>query len=183
MKPITEFQNYFFTDSNQLSGIAADDVEIITVVDNEDNPIQLFDFFSKSGDLYFHIKDQDNSDPENPVTVDKYFCQSSGIISEITSLPDNPAISRSQFVNADYSIENFTYEGTLCSDVRNLLMESGIERFFMVDGYSLFEGAGFYFNVSDGRYNEETMVREPGLYFWPINRKGISRIKEKGNIW
>ena len=83
----------------------------------------------------------------------------------------------------EFIIENFDYEGTSCSDVKNIVIESGVERFFMVDGFSHFPGIGLFFNVSDGRYNETKMVRDKALYFWPVDKPSINIVLDPGELW
>ena len=183
IKPIPEYQNYFFTNNGALFGLDESGATRINITDDEENPINIADFFIKKGDLYLIEITIDNTDPENPVETEIYHKQSGGEVTTVTSLPTRPTLSRSQLNTEEFTIENFDYEGKMCSDVRNLKIESGVERFFMVDGFLYLPDVGLFFNVSDGRYNETTMVRDKALYFWPVNKPSINVVLDPGKLW
>ncbi len=181
---IPEYQNYFVTESGQLYGLDEQGAKRINPVDEEETPITISDFFIKGGDVYFTVQDIDNTDPENPVVNETYYKQKNGNAEIISSIPSKPGIVRVSLNNEEFTIENFDYQGKACSDVRNLVTESGLERFFMVDGSSHFPGIGLYINVSDGRYNERIMVRDKGLYFWPVDKPSMNIvIPGLGVLW
>lgn len=182
IKAIPVCKNYFLTESKKLYGLDEQGAKLITVIDADDEPVNLTDFFVKSGDLYFSVQEIDDTDPENPIVNDVYFKQSGETVSSISSLPTKPTLSRSQLDNSEFSIENFDYEGKMCSDTRNKTMGSSV-RVFLVNGYSHFPGIGLFINVADGLYNEQHMVREKGLYFWPIDRTAINKVLDSGEMW
>lgn len=182
IKAIPVCQNYFLTESKKLYGLDEQGAKIITVVDLNDDPVDLNDFFIKSGDLYFTIEEVDSTDPENPIVNYVYNKQSGNTVSTIKSLLSRPTLSRSQLSNSEFSIETNQWETKDVSDIRNKNMESSV-RVFLVNGFSHFPDIGLFVNVADGLYNENVMVRENGLYFWPINRSAINKVLDSGEIW
>lgn len=187
LKPIPKHQNYFLSKEKKLFGLSENGViPIILEDDKNSGEIPLKDFFSKSGALYIHIQviTPSANTEEQPITTDLYFKQNAdGVISSIQDLPTRPTISRVQCDNGEFTIKNFTWNEKLCSDVVNVAVSSGIDRFFMCDGYAYFPGFGMYLNVSDGRYNDTHMVRDKGLYYWKVNQMVPERITEPGEIW
>ena len=188
IKAITEYQNYYVTgqdDNKKLYGLDEQGKKEITVIDVDDVDQKVKDFFTKSGCSYFTILNNKNTtkvvdevEVETTIFVETYFKQDGEKVSQIDTLPSRPPVSRVVFSNDDYSIENFDYKGDPYTDVRNLKMKSGIERMAMVDGYAVFEN-GLYFNVKEGRGT----VRTPGLYLWRLDRMGVDKAGEVGEIW
>jgi len=187
IKPVTEFQNYFLkTSNNQLYGFDIQGVKKIDVIDQDGDAVTLKDFFTVSGNLYFTISEAEATETDgNTVyeSVTKYYKQSEGEITEISELPTRPAIGRVLLSNSEFIISTFIYNGTTCSDVKNLevlkLNPKFLERFIMVDGFCYLSGVGLYFNVSEGRGK----ARTPGLYFWNVGNMSIEKITECGEIW
>lgn len=185
MNPIPEYQNYFLMEGNKLLfGLDEQGPKPIEITDDEDNPILLTDFFIKKNDMYFTTEEIDNTDPENPVVNEIYFKQEKGadVVESITTIPTLPKLSRSQLDNEEFSIKNFDYEGKMCSDVRNESIGNEA-RFFLVNGFSHFPGIGMYINVEDGLYNDEHMVRDRALYFWPIDKTAVHVSLPPGELW
>jgi len=185
LKPIPTFQNYFIDSNKNLFGLSENGLTKIELKKDDDTEIKPMDFFSKSGDLFLSVDESETIDGEMIESIG-YYKQSGGVVTSIQQLPTKPAISRSQLLNSEFSIENFDYQGKMCSDVKNLVEStpSGIERFFMVNGFAYFPEKGLFFNVADGRYNEIHRVREKGLYYWPSNRSAVDMVHaEDGEIW
>ena len=186
MKAVKNFEHYFFTDNGQLFGVDDQFLKRIEPIDQDGDLLWVVGF-NKSKEkgedvLYFTTIETDSTDTKAQVQVEKHYKQLCGEMTEERTGTVYQTPARSKLSGVNFSIKDFDYQGTACSDVRNLPMKSGIERFFMVDGF--FENdLGLFFNVSDGRYNETTMVRQPGLYFWDIKSKGITRMTEKGELF
>ncbi len=108
-----------------------------------------------------------------------------------SALQQGQYVRMSIFDNGIYSVSNFDYEGTMCSDVRNTNLNVDEDydifvRFFLVNGAVAYvPGVGLYFHVQDGLYNETHMIRENGLYFWGLNSGTnlLSRIDTTGQLW
>jgi hypothetical protein len=195
IKPIKTHDAYFFSNEKRLWGIEEKQIKNIEVIDQDGDVVTINDFFTKSGSIYFQVTEietekteiEDGKGNKEKVDVDKMivrcYCQKAGTITEISELPERPAANRSHLNTKEFSITDFDFEGKPCSDVKNLTRESGIERFFMVDGFYHYEGSGLFFAVSDGRYNEETVVREAGLYYWSTKNSGIEYLERKGTFW
>ena len=178
MTPIQLYDNYFLDESNNIFGIDNTGLTPILIVDENENELYLETFFKLDDDLYFEIL---TSTPEDNF-ID-YFKQSENTISIINILPTKPELLRPIWRNDDFGLSQTNVDGILCTDVRNFYMSSGIERFFMVNGTAYVSDHGLYFNVTDGRYNEEIIVRENALYFWDKSLIFPEKVKEVGEIW
>lgn len=171
MEALKEFGIYFVTGNGNIFGISEDGVEYVytKIIDSSN----ITEFFKKGEDIYFSVKTK--SEAEETIN----YKQSNGKLEEIHKLPKKPVHVRTQIDNSNFKIENFDYEGTLYSDVTNKIIESGIERFILVDEKCYIKDYGMIFNVSEGRGT----IREPGLYFWPSNKSCINKILNKGTLW
>jgi hypothetical protein len=178
IKPIKQYSAYFFAKTGKLYGLTESTIDTIDVIDQDGDDIFVIDFFTKSGNLYFQILE--DSDGESSV---HFYQQKQDKIAEIDVLPEKPVKTRAHYNSKEFTITDFKFEDEKCSDVKNIVTESGVERFFNVDGFYHFEGYGIFFNVKDGRYNEEIVVRDNGLYFWGINDKGIDYLVGDGSLW
>jgi hypothetical protein len=180
LKPIKEYDAYFLTENKALYGINDSGIEIIITKDIEGKLLKVNDFFKFNNKLYFEFifyKENENQK--------KYFVQSNNITKKIYDLPTKPVSSRSIMISGAFSIQNFNYidpntdESILCSDIKNLNMQSGIERFVLVNGYKEYLYNGLYFNVEIGRGD----TRKPGLYFWKWNKTTPTMLEEKGLLY
>ncbi len=178
MKAVKIFPNYFYTDNGQLFGIDSKTPERIEPIDQDGDLVDISDFFLKveksENVLYFSV----NELVDEKMTV-KFYKQLCGEISSVKTIPSAPVPARSKLKSENFTIEDFDYQGKACSDVKNRKTESGVERFFMVDGYVLIDG-GLVYNVSDGRYNDTIVVRKAGLYFWDAGKQTGQMVKDKG---
>jgi len=178
MKTIKFYNTFFYSENKKLYGFIKNTPVEIDIINQDGDLLILEDFFKKNDELYFKTKEIDYTDPENPIEEIKFFKQKNEDLIELEKLPNKPSISRVQLKDDIFSIQNFRYESILCSDVKNLKIKSGIERFYLVDGYSKLEN-GLLFNVSEGRPG----VKEPGLYFWSENKFSIDKIFNKGILY
>lgn len=191
LNPISEYQNYFFTKDGKLHGLKPDgqteEIKVTETKDGEDVEIKLSDFFTKSGTLYFTVQESETTgegEDQKTTTTEIFFKQFEGVVHKVEVLPTKPAVSRVQEDNGEFTIKNFTWNGKICSDVQNVAASSGIERFYLVDSFSYFAGFGLFFYVADGRYNDQHMIRDKGLYYWPVNRQSLHRVgMSEGVIW
>lgn len=194
-EPIPTYQNYFYDESKKLYGIDSDPYNrlvLIPLLNSQGKTIPLTDFFSKDGALYFTVTIQvqsvdENDDPivdefGNPVMEDKilYYKQENGKLTNEVSVPARPAQGRKQLNNSEFTIINNTYDGQDVSDLRNIAIGSGIERFLLLNAYSYFPGECLFFYVKEGR---EPVRPDESLYVWHIDKPSVQRIAEKGEIW
>lgn len=197
LKAIKESPNYFIKDTKQLFSIDSHGVNTIPILNEDDNAIELVDFFRKSSESFFTIKtyseiDNPDYDPlEEPQSqpekiyeeIITFYKQVDEEVSKIDLLPNKPPVSRTQYTSQTFTIENDDYEGTMVSDVRNETMGSEA-RFFLVNGAAAYvPEVGLFFHVQDGLYDDTHMVRENGLYFFPENRKSVQKINTTGVLW
>jgi len=184
IKPIAQHQNYYFTPAQKkIYGLTAEGVtDEIEIIDQDGEPVKLIDFWTKNGELYFSVEEIDDSNQEDMQTKICYYKQDkSGKVSQLATEPTRPELHRVILENGEFSIKNFDYHGTICSDVKNETQkDSGIERFLLVNGFSHFPGVGLFFNIAEGR----PKVRKTGLAFWPLKSQSYQYVKlPNGEIW
>ena len=197
IKSIKTYDAYFYArEMKRLFGITEKAIEKIEVIDQDGDAVLINDFFKKGGVLYFSVNEIETVTEEvenlktgkkEKVTVDKsvtkFYQQKETTISEIDELPEKPSLSRAHYDSKEFTITDFEYEKKPCTDVKNISRIAGIERFFMVDGFFHYAGSGMFFNVSDGRYDKDIMVREKGLYYWSLARSGIEYLVGEGALY
>jgi hypothetical protein len=181
--PIPSGDFHYFTNTGQLSRLNAGALEIIQMrvtikQDGESDIVQNFnciDFF-KIGNVFYFSANYDS-------TV-RYYSQENGVVAEIGSLPAKPEITRiTPFNDGLFSAETIVYEGTTCTDIRNLTMSSGILRNIMVSEYcygSIYSKDAIFFVVHD----DSKIIRDSGLYYWIESSKASGSIlKSTGRMW
>ena len=173
IKPIPYYRNYFCNkDLNRLAGIDENGVTDIKIVDTEDNPVNLKEFFVKDNVKYVTISVPENTGTEEePVIEDifHYYMQtgSSGTVEEIEALPDKPVIGYSLYRSKNFIMETYQYEGQTVSRILNLQMKNQAA-FKQIFGFCEIK-TGLYFNVIESRIPGKLA----GLYFYPLNRKAV----------
>lgn len=173
IKPIPYHKNYFCNkDFHRLVGIGEDGITDLKIVDLEDNPVNLKEFFIKDNVKYIAISVPENTGTEEePVIEDMlhYYMQtgSSGIVEEIGELPDRPEIGYSIYRSKNFIMETYLHDGQTVSRIRNLNM-SNQAAFKQIFGYCETK-TGLYFNVIESKIPGKL----EGLYFYPINRKAV----------
>lgn len=186
IKPIANYDAYFLTKDSKLYGIDIQGVKKIDVIDQDGDEVKLNDFFISGGNLFFSVTEIDTVEIDgNNVSegITYFYKQSKGEITKVDKLPAKPVQSRSHYEHAEFTIKDTKYENKDYTDVKNLIVTSGIERFLMVDNFLHYDGQGIYFNVSDGRYNEVITVRDEGLYFWDVTKSAIEYMIGEGIMW
>lgn len=180
IKSIPNFQNYFLSkDNNRLFGLSADGPQEIIISNVDESPMVFKNFFRVQDIIYVHVSEMDLTDPENPVTVDKYYSQLAGEVKSIEGLPVIPGSVRSVYTSEEFTLSTFDYQGTDYTDVHNLATESGTDRNGMIDGFCHIQGVGLYFNVSDSG----GAIKPPALYYWPLNRSSVHKVLDVGRVW
>lgn len=188
IKPISTFDAYFHkTENKKLYGIDLQGVKEIEIIDQDGDEVVLLDFFTKAGAIYFSVNEVDTVEVDGQTvteTINNFYKQDGETVTKISALPDRPVQSRISYEHAEFSIKEATWNGGTYTDVKNLTVTSGIERFAMVPNFYHFTGQGIFVHVSDGRYNEVVTVRDKGLYFWGTNDRAISYIIQgEGVMW
>jgi len=183
MKSLPTYQKYFFDSNKKLFGIDENGLQPVAVLDQDGDIMSLYDFFSVSGKLYLTVKSMQESLDEdgNPIMdeITTYYEQSNGAIQEVSSIPARPVQGRKQLNNSEFTITNNVYNGQDVSDLQNIFIGSGIERFILLNAYCYFQGVGLWIYVKEGRGD----IRPEGLYYWPVDKPSLSRVKGKGEIW
>ena len=185
IKPITTYDAYFLSNKN-LFGIDIQGVKQIEIIDEDGDDVSLLDFFTSFGTLYFSVLEDDSVEVDGETVTESvinFYSQKNDTVTKISALPEKPVLSRSKYEHAEFSISDMEYQGKDYTDVKNIAVVSGVERFLMVDNFVHYQGQGLYFNVSDGRYNDKVVVRKNGLYFWDVTKKAIEFIKNEGVMW
>jgi len=171
IKAIPQYKSYFCNkDFNRLAGVDENGVTDIKIVDLEDNPVNLKEFFVKDGVIYIAISVPENTGTEEePIIEDilHYYMQDNGNVSEIGELPERPAIGYSTHRSKNFIMETYQYEGQTVSRIKNLNM-SNQAAFKQIFGFCEIK-TGLYFNVIESRIPGKL----EGLYFYPINRKAV----------
>lgn len=186
MQPIPAYQNYFFDDNKNVFGISEEGLTPVKFLDNSGQETEVNDFFSVNGKYYITVKSMQETeelDEEgSPVMeeISTYYEQSNNTIQEVQSIPARPVQGRKQLNNSEFTITDNEYKGTPVSDLRNLFMNSGIERFLLLNAYSYIQGVGLWIYVKEGR---EPVRPSESLYFWPVDKPSMQKMKEKGEIW
>lgn len=188
IKPISNFDAYFLTsgDGKKLYGIDIQGVKKIDVIDQDGDEVVINDFFTSGGSLYFAVGEVESIEVDGQAineTNENYYKQTSNTITKIDKLPEKPKQSRISFDSSEFTIKEIAYENNPYTDVKNIVVTSGIERMKMVNNFLHFSGQGLYFCVSDGRYNEVVRVREAGLYFWDVTKSGCEYLLNEGVMW
>lgn len=180
IKPISNFDAYFLTsgDGKKLYGIDIQGVKKIDVIDQDGDEVTINDFFTSGGSLFFAV-----TEIEEETSATNFYKQSAGTITKLDALPEKPKQGRISYDSPEFTIKETVYEGATYTDVKNIVVTSGIERMKMVNNFLHFMGQGLYFCVSDGRYNEVVRVREAGLYFWDTNKSGCEYLLNEGVMW
>ena len=198
LKSVQETQNYFLTDSKKLYSIDhVNGLMECQIIDVDGNEMELVDFFKKDSSLYFivsHKVDELNPDydpellPEDEgyqpefIEVEKelYFKQLSGNVTSLQTKPVKPVLENTHFNGDDFKTFDAEYDGETYIDLKNIFMDSGIERNKIVNGYAHLDEMGLYFHIEVGR---DPVLRPRGLYFWPKNRTSIEKIMDGGELW
>ena len=197
LKPIKKTQNYFLQENKTLISINYDGLEVCEIIDQDGDELKLIDFFKKDESLYFTIlshEEIENPDydetllPEDEgykpefITVEKelYYKQLDGKVTTLKTKPVKPELVNTHVNNDVFKSFETEYNGENYIDIKNVFMDSGIERNKIVNGYANVNEVGLYFYIKIGR--DET-IRPEGLYFWPKNRTSISKIMSKGELW
>ena len=177
---IPDYPSYFLSASNKrLYGLSPDGPQEIIVSNSDEFPLVFKNFFTVSAVKYFHVSETDLSDPEEPVEVEKFYSQTNGAIKLIDELPAVPASERVVLSDPHFSIVTVQYGGEDYSDVRNLVLETGINRNKMIDGFLFINNKGLYFNIVEGRGT----LNPPGLYWWDVTRTSIYKVLDSGRVW
>ena len=179
---------YYKPDSKKLYGIIGTVVKRIDLIDQDGDLIEINDFFMKGGDLYFSLletetieKEIEYEDEDGKIKTKKenfyepvlyHYRQKNEKSELIENLPERPKQYRAHLKHDEFVIEDGKHEDKDYSDVRNLCIISGLERFEMVDNFLHIPGKGLFISVSAGR-GEELGIRPKGLYFWECTEKSI----------
>ena len=178
LKAIAVYDAYFML-NGKLKGIDGDKIVNVDAVDADDQAVTLDAFFKKDGVLYMSTQVMEAVDSQGTVET-LCFKQSGSIIKAIDSLPAEPNHNRATMIDGNFSIQDFDYDGTICSEIKQSIgvgMEP-LTRFKFVDGY-LFTDDGLWFSVFEsGRTNEKD-----GVYFWAKNSGRFEKRSEYGMIW
>jgi hypothetical protein len=173
IKPIPYHKNYFCNkDFHRFVGIGEDGITDLKIVDLEDNPVNLKEFFIKDNVKYVAISVPENTGTEEePVIEDimHYYSQAGNgsDVVEIAELPERPAIGYSTYRSKNFIMETYQYEGETVSRIKNLNMRNQAV-FKQIFGFSEIK-TGLYFNVIESRIPGKL----EGLYFYPIDRKAV----------
>jgi hypothetical protein len=173
--PLPEYDAYFFMPSSGgLYGIDGITLDLITPEDTEGQKITLLNFFTKFGKIYFRTYDPEDIETEILCTQDDY-----GIITVLIEGVSPKMIDRVEYDSSEFIITTAEYAGEPVSDVYDLVSESGVDRYKMIDSFHHFPGVALWFNSPDAR----EPVRYPGLYRRELGKSGVSKMKEPGIIW
>ena len=181
--PVPAGTFHYFENTGQLSRLNSGVLEIVQmhVTIKQEGEIDIsqnfncIDFF-KIGNIFYFSANYDG-------TV-RYYSQENGVVAAAESIPSRPAIERiTPFNDGRFSAETIIYEGTTCTDIRNLTMASGILRNIMVSEHcygSIYSKDALFFVVHD----DEKIIKESGLYYWIESSKASGSIlKEAGRMW
>ena len=198
IKPIETFDAYFSAvDGNKkkLFGLAADKITVIEVMDQDGDVVAINDFFTKGGALFISVDEVETTtteatdsegnmiDVESQMITAHFYQQKNKNVIELESMPERPPLNRAHYDSKEFTITETKYDDKMHSDVKNVVASSGTERFFMVDGFYHFKGAGLFFNVAYGRYNDVLIVRRNGLYFWSGKNKDVEYLVGDGTLY
>jgi hypothetical protein len=196
MKAIPEANNYFIRDDKKLYSIDHAGMNLIEIIDEDGDPLILHDFFRKNNESFFTIKSivqvenpayDPACDPNTETCAPEFltqevfthFRQTYDEVTEIDVLPVKPPVSRAQYESENFSIQNVEYEGEMYSDIRNKYMDF-MMRFQIIEGAVVYvEMQGMWFHSSSGFFH----VKQPGLYFFPLNRTVADRYNSTGVLW
>lgn len=187
LKPITEFQNYFFKENKKLFGFDEQGVKSVDVIDQDGDEVSINDFFISAGVIYMSAQEVETIVVDGETVsenVTTFYSQENGVINSITALPTKPIQSRSSLKNSEFEIYEYDYVGggktTNCTDVKNVSAGNIVERFIgLVNGFSYFPNDGLYFYTVEGR----GVARSAGLYFWKSGENGLTQIDGAGEVW
>lgn len=180
------YPKYFVDTNKKLFGLSDQGIISIPILDTNGDTTTIDDFFSVDGIIYItRTTTVEVEDPNNPgtfitETLNTFYKQEDGIMSEVPNIPAKPTQGRKQLLSSEFTMEDFDYLGTLCTDIRNLYMSSGIERNYLVNAYCYITGYGLYFYIKEGR---DPVIRPEGLYFWPLAKPAIQKMKDIGEVW
>lgn len=200
MKAIQEYDAYFFKKENKhLFGIKGSIITPIQIIDQDGDIVKLIDFNVKSKTISFAVgeieaveKEVEGETVTVNETIEKFYQQKNGKISEVKSFDEKTKKSKQQLKHYQFNIETGKYKDYDVSDVtadfsdldeknkKVVRVETGLERFGTVDAYFHVEGVGLWFNTPDGRKEtkgEKTYIaRVEGLYFWGVDHKNLQLI-------
>jgi len=184
IKALPQYKNYFCNkDFSRLAEIGEDGVIDFKVVDTEDNPVTLKEFFVKDGVIYLSISVSENTGTdEEPVLEDVTlnYSQDNGTIMQIAELPERPAIGYSTLRSRNFIMTEDDFEGEPISRIKNISMKNQAV-FKQIFGFCEVK-TGLYFNVIESKIPGKL----EGLYFYPVNRKAVIFIDislGQGFIW
>jgi hypothetical protein len=186
MKPIVEYDNFLFNGS-QIYGLSKTlgyIQEPIIVMDEDDKPLQVTDFFRVDGSIYVTVLQMKNTGTaEEPVWEQVEICykQTKGTVSKIkkADMPDCPEQKRIEYKSADFEVFKDKYQEEPLSKVRNITKKTGAHVFRKISG-CVETDDGLFFNVIKGVPETGWM---PGVYFYPNNQKVPQKIAETGNFY
>jgi hypothetical protein len=174
IKPLPQYENYFCnTNCSHLIGIDKDGLHGIKIIDVDENPTILKDFFIKEKMMYITaLIQEDTGTLENPKIeyITHFYSQKNGSIKEIETVPDKPIAGYSVYASKKFVIEKGEYKGQPLSRIFNLTMRNLVV-FKQIFGFCELK-TGLYFNVI------ESMIpgRAEGLYFYSIDRKAVNYV-------
>lgn len=180
------YPKYFVDTNKKLFGLGNEGIIPVPILDTEGDTVSINDFFTVNGVIYItkttsvQMEDPVNSGEFITETLTVYYKQEGGVMTEVENIPAKPSQGRKQLLNSEFTMEDFDYQGTLCTDTRNLYMSSGIERNILINAYCYIAGYGLYFYIKIGR---DPVIRPEGLYFWPLDKPAVQKMKDIGEIW
>ena len=187
MNPIKVYEKYAVNENGNVLGINGNVLEPVFLTDTDDKGYQFNEFFVKDGTMFFNVKTIDNTDPENPVEVVKYYFQTGDQITEetnVSAFPDKPVSDFVEMGVSPFSIVTFDYNGEDTSrvikdifDEDNKLVKSLPTGFKMIDAYCS-TNDGLWFSVP-----ETISIRLKGIYFYPVGGNLSSSPIMSGRIW
>ena len=171
IKPIPQYKGYFCSkELNRLVGIDENGTTDFKVVDTEDNPVNLKEFFKIEDTIYLSVASTENTGTDEEPVIEEiltHYSQKDGKLTVIESLPPKPEAGYSTYKSKNFIMETYQYQGETVSRIHNLQMKNQAA-FKQICGYCETK-AGLFFNVIESRIPGKL----EGLYLYPIDRKAV----------